>query len=80
MELHDLSFGKIIRGEYQIDWQEHVATFQGKRPTRSTDHENLQDNFYNPVTILSVSKESFSTVSYNCIRSLARKSAFIRAI
>ena len=44
MELHDLLlFGKITGGEYQIDWQEHVATIQGKRPTRSTDHENFQD-------------------------------------
>ena len=60
IELHDLLlFGKIIRGEYQIDWQDHVATIQGKRPTRSTDHENLQDIFYNPVTNLSVCEENF---------------------
>ena len=60
MELHDLLlFGNIIRGEYQIDWQDHVATIQGKRPTRSTNHENLQDNFYNQMTNLSVSKGNF---------------------
>ena len=60
MEIHDLLlFGKIISGEYQIDWQDHVATIQGKRPTRSTNHENLQDNFYNQMTNLSVSKENF---------------------
>ena len=59
-QLHSLlPFGKIIRGEYQIDWQDHVATIQGKRPTRSTDHENFQDNFYNPMTNLSLSKENF---------------------
>ena len=60
MELHGLLlFGKTIRGEYPIDWQDHVATIQWERPTRSTDHENLQDNLYNPVTNLSVSKENF---------------------
>ena len=59
MELHDLLlFGKKIGGQYQIDWQDHVATIQGKRPTRSTNHENLQDDFYNPLTNLSVSKEN----------------------
>ena len=60
MELHDLLlFGKIIRGEYQIDWLDHVATIQRKRPTRSTNHENRQDTFYNQLTNLSVSKEYF---------------------